>query len=284
MASLSSIEFQLFKKYIHDQCGIDLNEDKAYLIETRLSKLLIDSGLSTFEALYQTLKNNRDPHIATRVIDAMTTNETLWFRDMSPWVIMVDKLLPRYIEELRAKKRSRVRIWSAAASTGQEAYSTVMCINDYLIKNRIDDIRLSDFEIVATDISQNVLEIARRGHYDNISIMRGLETTFRDRYFTKSGAVWELKEEIRNQVRFEQFNLQNSFLFLGRFDVVFCRYVLIYFSDVLKKDIFEKIVRVLNPEGTLIIGASELYVEMDRFFARQNYLNGTYYALKGDKI
>lgn len=284
MASLSSTEFQLFKKYIHDQCGIDLNEDKAYLIETRLSKLLIDSGLSTFEALYQTLKNNRDPHIATRVIDAMTTNETLWFRDKTPWLILVEKLLPRYIEEFRARKRSRVRIWSAAASTGQEAYSTAMCINDYLIKHQIVDIRLSDFEIVATDISQNVLEIARRGHYDNISIMRGLEQPIRDRYFQKTGAVWELNDGIRNQVRFEQFNLQNSFLFMGRFDLIFCRYVLIYFSDTLKKDIFEKIARGLYPGGVLVIGASELYVEMDRLFSRQNHQNGTYYSLKGDTV
>lgn len=276
-ATLSGTEFQLFKKYIHAKCGIDIGEEKAYLIETRLSKLLADSGMTTFDELYNTIRNNDDAHMAEKIIDAITTNETLWFRDKTPWNILEEILLPQYITKLRNGEKFKIRIWSAASSTGQEAYSTAMCIDRYLKKNYIKDIGLDQFEILATDISKTVLEIARKGRYDAISIMRGMEQEYKDQYFRNEGMVWELDGRIKSAVRFQQFNLQNSYLLFGKFDIIFCRYVLIYFADNLKDEIIKKLSACMHDDGLLFLGASELYGMMDRSFEMKHHGHGTYY-------
>ena len=275
--NLSNLEFQLFQKYIKESCGISIGTDKAYLIESRLSKLLIDSGMRSFEEFYHTIVRNKDSYISVKVIDAITTNETLWFRDQTPWKILENVYLPVYIEELRNGKKQKIRIWSAAASTGQEAYSTAMCIDDYLFRKGIRDVSLSHFEIIATDISQTVLDIAKRGRYDSISIMRGLGNEYKEKYFRKEGMAWELSDKIKNIVKFQQFNLQNSFLFLGKFDVIFCRYVLIYFEEALQKEIGQKILNSLDNQGIFFIGASELYSNFDQYFEMVHMENGTYY-------
>lgn len=277
-SSLSEIEFRLFKTYIKEKCGIDIHDDKAYLVETRLSKLLVDSGMESFEALYNLIMSNRDPYIAEKVIDAITTNETLWFRDQTPWKIMEDIVLPRLIEELRSGKKRKVRIWSAAASTGQEAYSTAICIRNYLEQKRITDIQPEQFEILATDISKTVLEIARKGRYDAISIARGLDPKYKERFFRKEGMVWVLEDAIKNAVRFEHFNLQNSFMFLGKFDIIFCRYVLIYFADTFKQELGKKFFESVEPDGVMFLGASELHHCMDSYFEMAHHANGTYYV------
>lgn len=284
MAELTNSDFKLFQNYINEKCGINISEEKAYLIETRLSKLLIDSGFNSYEELYVSLMSRSDPHIMMKVIDAITTNETLWFRDKTPWEIMENVLMPNYISDLRSYRKSRIRIWSAASSTGQEAYSTAMFIDYYLEKNKIKDISLSHFEIIATDISASVLDIAKKGRYDSISIMRGLDQIYKDRYFIKTGLVWELDNRIKKAVKFEQFNLQNSFMFLGQFDLIFCRYVLIYFADKLKQDIFQKISSNLLKNGALIIGASELYYLMEDLFVMKNEVRGTYYKRRCDSL
>jgi len=284
MAELRNVDFKLFQKYISEKCGIDITEDKAYLIETRLSKLLIDSGVQSYEELFHLLGSSSDPHITTKVIDAITTNETLWFRDKTPWIIFEQLLMPFYISELRSYKKSKIRIWSSAASTGQEAYSTAMFIDNYLETKGIKDISLSHFEIVASDISTAVLDMARKGRYDSISIMRGLEQVYKDKYFIKQGMVWELDDKIKRAVRFEQFNLQNSFMFMGKFDLVFCRYVLIYFANDLKKEIFLKMSETLVKGGVLIIGASELYYLMEQLFVMKDFGGGTYYSRRCDEL
>ena len=280
-ANLSHLEFQLFKSYINEKCGIDISEDKAYLVETRLSKLLVDSGMNSFDELYYAIRKNNDPHMSEKLIDAITTNETLWFRDKSPWIILEEVLLPRYIDMLRSQVKSKIRIWSAASSTGQEAYSTAMCIDHYLESKGITDITLSQFEIIATDISQTVLEMARKGKYDAISIMRGMEQSYKEKYFTKDGMVWEIKDKIKNAVKFDHFNLQNSFMFLGKYDIIFCRYVLIYFSDEFKKEITSKMFHSMHSKGILFIGASELYNLLEENFDMNHYGNATYYSKRG---
>ncbi|MCX7712000.1 MAG: protein-glutamate O-methyltransferase CheR [Clostridia bacterium] len=279
--SLSSKEFSLMQKFIQEKCGIAIGEEKAYLIECRLSKLLIDSNLSSFEELYERITSRSDPNITEQVIDAITTNETLWFRDRTPWEILEDILLPRYIEEMRTGKRSVVKIWSAACSTGQEPYSTAMCIDNYLKRNGITDISLSRFKITATDISRSVVQIAKLGRYDSISIMRGLEEYYKSRYFTNEGRVWTLDDKIKNAVHFQQFNLQNSFLLLGKFDVVFCRYVIIYFSSDLKMEIIKKIAAAAEPDGVLFLGSSEIFPGQENSFETLHHKNGVYYKVKG---
>lgn len=280
--SLSHKEFELMQKYIEDQCGIQLGREKAYLIESRLSGILLESGLSSFEDFYHMLNSQKDPKVIERVIDAITTNETLWFRDQTPWLTLENVLLPEYIKQIREGKRKRVRIWSAGCSTGQEPYSTAICIDRYLSRRGIRDISPNQFEILGTDISHSVLDIAKAGKYDKIAIMRGLDTEYRNKYFTNESGIWTLSREVRDRVKYRPFNLQNSFITLGEFDIVFCRYVTIYFSAELKKDIFQKIVGVLNKsQGVLFLGSSEVFSNYADDYIRLEDQGGIYYKVKG---
>ncbi|MCX7841950.1 MAG: protein-glutamate O-methyltransferase CheR [Clostridia bacterium] len=279
--SLTSKEFKLIQKFIQEKCGIAIGEEKAYLIESRLSKLLVDSNLSSFEELYQKIAVGGDQGITEQVIDALTTNETLWFRDKTPFEIIDNVLMPQYIKELREGLKTSIRIWSAACSTGQEPYSIAMCIDNHLARKGIADINLSNFRILATDISKTVLQVARMGRYDSISIMRGMENGYRDRYFKNEGRVWCLDERIKSSVHFQQFNLQNSFVLMGKFDLILCRNVIIYFSEQLKREVMVKIAGALNPDGKLIIGSSELFPDYRDYFILEQYNNGVYYRVKG---
>ncbi|AFA48647.1 CheR family methyltransferase [Acetobacterium woodii] len=280
MVALSEQEYQLFQRYIAEKCGIALDDSKAYLVESRLAKLLIDSQCDTFSELFWLLQNHSDANIETRVIDAITTNETYWFRDSGSWQMITQIWLPQKIAEIKAGRHDKIRIWSAAASTGQEIYSLIIIISEYLKNNQITTVSIDDFEFLATDISTNVLTIARRGYYDPITIMRGLKPELREAYFNREGTLWVLKEDYRKRVRFEQFNLQNSFLLLGKFDLVFCRNVLIYFTEALRNDVFKKTAQVLKPKGLLLIGAAEIYYSMDNYFQKNITGDGTYFTVK----
>jgi chemotaxis protein methyltransferase CheR len=274
---LSTQEFYLFRKYIEEQCGIDIQEDKAYLIESRLSKLLADSGLSSFEELYNRVTHIQDRMMTEKIIDAITTNETQWFRDNTPWEILENVIMPVWIQEFREGKRAKVRIWSAACSTGQEPYSIAMSIDRYLAKYQITDIFPSQFEILATDISTTVLEIARMGKFSSVSIIRGLSESYKEKYFQNQEHTWILDETIKKRVKFEQFNLQNSFLIWGKFDMVFCRYVIIYFSEHFKHEIIDKMAGVMEPGGVFFLGSSELFSGAKAYFEMKTYQNGVYY-------
>jgi len=280
MVALSKQEYYLFQHYIARKCGIKLDDTKAYLVESRLAKLLIDSKCENFSELLLLLETNSDANIETKVIDAITTNETYWFRDPGSWKIITEEWLPQKITEIKKRKNVKIRVWSAAASTGQEIYSLVILISEYLKNNEISDVSIDDFEFIATDISTHVLTIARRGRYDPITIMRGLKADLRDAYFDRERTAWVLKEEYRKRVRFEQFNLQNSFIFWGKFDLIFCRDVLIYFTDALRSEVFEKAAHVLKPEGFLLIGAAEIYYSMEDYFQKNITSYGTYFKVK----
>ncbi len=278
--NLSNIEFLMFQKYIKEKCCIDISDDKAYLIETRLSKMLADLSLQSYSELYSCITGDVAGEYTERIIDAITTNETMWFRDKTPWEILERFYLPRLIEELKSGKKKKIRIWSTASSTGQEAYSTAMCIDSYLREHAVLGVCLDDFEIVATDISNHVLEIAKNGKYDAISILRGLEGNVKSRYFQKKDRVWEICEKIRNAVSFRKFNLQESFLPLGTFDVIFCRYVMIYFSADFVEALAKKLWDALAMDGVLFLGAYELYEVMKRYFDSALHANGVYYTKK----
>lgn len=278
---LNDQEFVLFRNYIAEQCGIELGDDKAYLIESRLSRLLVENNLDSFEALYHHIYAHQDRQMAERVIDAITTNETLWFRDRGPWVLLEKQLLPRYIEMLRRGERKTIRIWSAACSTGQEPYSIAMLIDRYLTSRKILDVSLKDFEILATDISGTVLQIAMNARYDQISIMRGLDRSYLDQYFTQTGRTWTLHESISGSIKFRQFNLQDSFILLAGFELIFMRNVLIYFSDRLKREIIEKVSRSLLPGGCMITGAAEILNGYNEYFEQQDWEESILYQVKG---
>ena len=278
--SINEKEFSLFSDYVARQSGIIIPVEKSYIFETRLSKYLVSAGVNSFEELYDFIINKNDPLLNQSIINSVTTNETKWFRDETPWKVLEENMLPGFVGDLLSGKKTRIRIWSAAASTGQEIYSTVMCVDNYLKRNNIKDVTLKQFEFFATDISSRVLEIAKKGRYDRISIKRGLSEQYKAKYFTGDGLAWNINPEIRSSVQFAHFNLMNSYEEFGMFDIIFCRYVLIYFSDALKSEIAGKMYDSLNDKGVLFTGNYALYDLFRDNFKSDHYGNLTYYIKK----
>lgn len=278
--NLTPGEFKRIQDFIEKICGIAITEDKAYLIECRLSGIMSGSGFHTYDSFFHAAQG--DPVLMGRIIDAITTNETLWFRDQSPWLILERVLIPEYVRLLRQREKAKIRIWSAGCSTGQEPYSIAMCIDQTLARNNISDISLCEFEILASDISQSALASAQAGQYDNIAITRGLDERYRNIYFRSSNNIWKVEDRIRNAITFKPFNLQHDFYGMGEFDLVFCRYTLIYFSDNLRKQILSKIFRCLKEDGALLIGSSELIMDYSRYFSMEQREGGVLYQRKGN--
>jgi chemotaxis protein methyltransferase CheR len=276
-AGISSTEFKLLRDYIEERCGIALGEEKAYLIETRLTKLMALNGCDDFTQFHRLIKSSNDAALHDKIIDAMTTNETLWFRDTHPFVILREKILPELVKELRAGKKQKVRIWSAASSTGQEAYSIAMTIHEYC--RVTPGIRPEQFEIVGTDISSSALFLAKNARYDAIAIKRGLSDELRDRYFHVDGRIWVVNDSVKNMATFQKFNLQDSPSALGRFDIIFLRYVAIYFSLNFKQALFKNLARAANRPGHLIIGAVESLRGVSEEFEMKSHGGGYYYTI-----
>ncbi len=255
MGEISKEAFRFLREYIQRECGIALNEEKQYLVETRLRDLLQEEGISDYMTLYLKARDERGHRLRNKIIDAMTTNETLWFRDNAPFKVFEEVLLPKFEAEIREGKRRRIRVWSSACSTGQEPYSLVM---QYIESARRSTV-LGDehLEVLATDISESAVKQAREGLYNSFALDRGLPDDLRRRYFEREGRKWRLSSELRDRIEFRQFNLQDSFALLGNFDIVLTRYVAIYFSDDFKAELFKKIQRLLQPEGHLFLGSSE---------------------------
>jgi len=254
MISITPPEYMLMKKYIEEQCGIHLEDGKEYLIETRLSDLVIETGCNSFQEFHLKAKTDVTGKLRDRIVDAMTTNETLWFRDASLWEYFKEVGVPELLD--LAERKGRVRIWSAAASTGQEPYSLLMLLDEQS-KARGKPALLDRIEILATDISSSALFIAISARYDSFSINRGLPADKKEKYFTKDGNVWVFDQELKKRVKFKKFNLQEDFAPLGLFDLILCRYVTIYFSDAFKREVFSKMAKALNPNGILVLGATE---------------------------
>ncbi|HKK55338.1 protein-glutamate O-methyltransferase CheR [Marinobacter sp.] len=251
-ADITPQEYETFKSFLQDACGILLGENKQYLVKSRLRRIMAEHELATLGELLERIKRTSRGNLREVVVEAMTTNETLWFRDSHPFRILQEKLLPEFADA-RTGGQS-LRIWSAAASTGQEPYSVAMIIEEFR-RQRPDKLR--NVKIIATDISGSVLEVARRGEYEMLAIGRGLSPERQKQFFTPTlSGSWQIKPNIRSMVEFRELNLLERYL-LGKFDIVMCRNVLIYFSAELKKDILTRIHATLNPGGYLILGASE---------------------------
>lgn len=245
-------EFKLFQTFLHDHSGIVIGPGKEYLLENRLTVLMTQNGCDTFLQFYNKIKATNA--LAVKVVDALTTNETLWFRDDSFYQALTDQIIPGLLN--KAKTQPRVRIWSAASSTGQEPYSVAMLL-DHVARRSNATALLGRFSILGTDISPSVIFMAKQGRYNQLAITRGMRPDFLSRYFVKAGMTYEMTPEIKKMTQFQLFNLKDPFTSLGTFDFVLCRNVLIYFSDELKKSIYDKMHRCLTPGGYLAIGASE---------------------------
>jgi len=279
--NISQEEFDLLRSYIQKHCGILVGDEKSYLIESRLAQLVVESGSTDFKQFYIKAKNDSAGALRDKIIDAMTTNETLWFRDGGPWKLLKEVLLPAFIETLASRKKMRIRIWSAACSTGQEPYSIAMLIEDLLSLPSAKGVRPEQFEIMATDISPSVLFLAISGRYNQIAISRGLDDLHKNKYFEQKGRVWEIKPFLRKRITFKQFNLQHSFSPLGTFDLVLCRNVAIYFSTEFKKDLFSRIAATLRVnKGCLLLGSTESLIGYSEEFDMKDERNVIHYKVK----
>lgn len=233
-AEITPQEYEAFKSFLQDACGILLGDNKQYLVKSRLRRILEENSLNTLGELLERLKRPGRGGLKETVIDAMTTNETLWFRDNHPFRILQEKLLPEFAER---NSMQPLRIWSAACSTGQEPYSIAMIVEEF---RRARPGKLRDVKITATDISKSVLDVARKGEYEMLAIGRGLSPERQKQFFTPSlNGGWQIKPQIKSMVEFKELNLLERYM-LGKFDIVMCRNVLIYFSADLKKDILTR--------------------------------------------
>jgi chemotaxis protein methyltransferase CheR len=251
-------DYEYLRKLLKDQSGLDLSADKQYLIESRLLPLARKCGVSGISDLVQKMKGG-SASIVTQVVEAMTTNETFFFRDKVPFDHFREMIVPEIVKA-RAGRKS-VRIWCAAGSTGQEPYSLAMCLKEMgaaLAGWRI--------EIIATDLSQEVLEKSKAGIYSQFEVQRGLPIQMLLKYFKQTGEFWQINPDIRAMVQHRQLNLLHDFSRLGTFDVVFCRNVLIYFDQDTKINIFNRLHRLTEPDGFLVLGAAETVVGLTETF------------------
>ncbi len=244
--------YEAFTDFLEKHSGIALGPNKQYLVSSRLRGIIRETGVNDLGELLSLVERDVRGRLRGQIIDAMTTNETLWFRDTHPFEILRDRLLPEYAAGRSGKP---LRIWSAACSTGQEPYSISMIIEQF--KQRRPG-AISGEKIIATDISSRALSDAREGEYAMLALGRGLDTQQLKQYFdqTRDGR-WKVKKHIASRVEFRPLNLLESYSLLGQFHVVFCRNVLIYFSADIKRQILQKIHQTLLPGGYLIVGASE---------------------------
>ncbi|VIO67323.1 CheR family methyltransferase [Bradyrhizobium ivorense] len=249
-------DYEYLRKLLKDHSGLDLSADKQYLIESRLLPLARKYGLSGIPDLVTKIRGGA---YIPQVVEAMTTNETFFFRDKVPFDHFRDTIMPDVLKA-RAARRS-VRIWCAAGSTGQEPYSLAMCLKEMgaaLAGWRV--------EIVATDLSQEVLEKSKAGIYSQFEVQRGLPIQMLVKYFKQSGELWQINPELRSMVQHRQLNLLHDFAQLGVFDVIFCRNVLIYFDQDTKINVFNRLARSMEADGFLVLGAAETVVGLTDSF------------------
>ncbi|MBN2529605.1 MAG: protein-glutamate O-methyltransferase CheR [Deltaproteobacteria bacterium] len=274
-------DFPPLQEYIQQQCGIVLRDTQQYLLESRLQHLLSMHQCGTFGEFLRLVKEKNSPVLREKIVNAMTTNETFWFRDSHPWQNFAAHLLPQWEKELQNSLHKK-RIWSAAASMGHEAYSMAMLIDDFC-GSRHKCAMKNSVEILGTDISTSALYVAISGNYDEMAMSRGFTPPFdgyRRTCFKQTGKVWEISSHIKKMVVFKQFNLQNSFITLDKFDLICLRNVIIYFSDEFKRALFKKIAQTLNPGGYLLLGASETPIRYTRRFRSVKLGDSVYYQLK----
>jgi len=284
---LTSNDYQSITDYVQSICGIVLGPDKRYLVEQRLTPILSDLGCDSLSAFAELLRKGHSFSIREKVLNAITTNETSFFRDELPFAAFKEKILPELAAKVQERKDRlwqrrgpKAMLWSAACSTGQEAYSLAMLIHEaagYIGRGNVD---VDDYGILATDISPRVLARAMEGRYNALEVTRGLSSDMRNRYFSCERGDYLVSEKLRRMVDFKAVNLQESFIHIGAFDVIFCRNILIYFSDAAKRQILLQMRQMLSPSGILVLGAAENLYGFDAGFVSENYAGTVYYRKK----
>jgi chemotaxis protein methyltransferase CheR len=272
--ALTAADSEFLRSLVRQRSGIVLGEDKGYLLESRLDPLAKAVGLGGLDALAARLRTEPSGQLARQVVEAMTTNETFFFRDIHPFECLKRKVLPELVARRQAERR--LDVWCAAASTGQEPYSVTMALREFGAPIAGWPIRF-----VATDIASEVLKRAREGRYSQLEVNRGLPAPLLIKYFTKDGLDWRVKDDLRRMVEFRELNLLESYGLTGQFDIILIRNVLIYFDVETKKSILAKCRRLLRPDGFLFLGGAETTLNLDDAFERVDFDKGGCYRLKG---
>ena len=263
--------YKFLQAHVYSQVGIVLEDNKHYLFESRLAPIVQQFSLGSINDLCALLLAKRNPEIGKQVVEAMTTNETYFFRDPGQYEAVRTALLPGLIEERKATKK--LRFWSAASSTGQEAYSLAMMLLNEGLKDW-------NIQILGTDFSSKVVERARSGVYQQLEVNRGLPVTLLLKYFRRSGMEWQLNEQVRKMAQFETIDLRKSLRTLGPFDLVFCRNVLIYFDNKTKMNILKELHGTMFRGGWLLLGSTEAAFGLDEWFERKTLGNVTVFVAR----
>ena len=270
---ITNDEYREFCVYLESKCGIVLGDKKQYLVRSRLFPLLNRFDIESMSVLFKMIFSNRNKELAVAAVDAMTTNETLWFRDVYPFEVLAHRILPEM-----AKTNRAIKIWSAASSSGQEPYSIAMTIKE--VQSNQPGL-LKDVSITATDISSTMLKNCRSGIYDNLALSRGLSVERKKQFFHSAEEErMIINDDIKRMVTFKEQNLMESYALLGRFDLIFCRNVLIYFSPEMKLKVINQMEKALNPGGYLLLGASESLTGISEQFEMVRCNPGLMYKLK----
>ncbi|MBN2705949.1 MAG: protein-glutamate O-methyltransferase CheR [Deltaproteobacteria bacterium] len=279
MLKITPQEYQNYCKYIYDICGINLAPNQTYLVETRLATLIKNLGCNSFTELYNQSRGDRLKKIEQEIINAITTNETYFFRDKAPFDLLQFKIIPDLIDKRSSRSGlpPTIKIWSAACSFGQEVYSIAITLKELLGRD-LPKYRIS---IVGTDISDEAISRSSYGLYNQFEVERGLPPEKLRLYFNQVDKGWRIKDELRAMVSFRKQNLFQSFTDLGRFDIVLCRNVAIYFTQPDKVKLYEKIASAMAPDGYLLIGAQESLTGITNMFEPKRYLRSIFYQLKG---
>ncbi len=256
---MTPLDYDYLRGFLKTRSGLVLSNDKQYLIESRLMPIVRKQGMAGISELVQKLKTPGNEALASKVTEAMTTNESFFFRDKTPFDHFKEVMLPALMKARAARRH--IRIWCAAASTGQEPYSLAM-----ILKEMGPQIAGWRFEIVGTDLSGEVLERAKAGAYTQFEVQRGLPIQMLLKYFTQNGDQWVISPEIRSMVHYRTLNLLNDFSALGQFDIVYCRNVLIYFDQPTKIDVLNRTARLAASDGYLLLGAAETVVGLTDAF------------------
>lgn len=278
MLKITAEELKVITKYIYDISGIHLDASKKYLLETRLNVIAEEQGCSSYMDLYRKSKADTRKILERKIIDAISTNETLFFRDTGPFELLKHKILPELIDARTprlATMKTTLRIWSAASSTGQELYSTAITLKELL-----GNFSKYSIKLLGTDISDAAVAQASMGKYNKFEIERGLAQDKLNKYFSPLGGYWKVKDEIRAMANFRKFNLMSPFTGLGKFDIIMCRNVAIYFTLEDRKKLFNKIADALEPDGYLIIGSTESLTGVCPRFVPKRHLRSLFYQLK----
>ena len=272
---LTPQEQEFFSQLVYNHSGIALGPEKTYLFENRLGEVAKIVGCPNLAELCRRAKTNLTPDLRDMIVEAMTTNETLFFRDTSPFEVMKKKIIPDIVK--RKSGTSKVlRIWSAACSTGQEAYSIAIMLNEFFP----EIVSTWNIEILGTDISSKVVNKATSGRYSQIEVNRGLPIAYLIKYFKQEASEWIISDKIRRMCKFKKLNLKDNLFTLGSFDVIFCRYVLIYFDLQGKQKIFRDFIKLLGNDGILFLGSSETIFGITDDFQRSAFGEAIYYKLK----